>query len=66
MNFKKGEIMNNRYFIEASVSPSEILSGDSTEITVRLILGPDFCSESSRIVFDLPGYFGYSRPSYFE
>jgi hypothetical protein len=58
--------MNPEYFIEASVSPHEILAGDSTEITVRLILGPDFSSEGSRIVFDMPGYFGYSRPSYFE
>ncbi|MGE5549738.1 MAG: DUF3604 domain-containing protein [Bacteroidota bacterium] len=54
------------YFREAAVTPREVLAGDSVEITVRLVLGPDFVVPGSRIVFDMPAYLGYTRPSCYD
>lgn len=51
------------YFKLVEVTPREILAGDSVEITIRIIPGCDFSAQGSRIVFDLPGYLGNSRPT---
>ncbi len=58
--------MGNPIFLASEISPTEVLAGDSVEITIRLVLGPDFRADGSRIVLDMPAYLGYSRPSCFE
>ncbi len=53
-----------KVFLEsATITPGEILAGDSVEIRIRLVLGKDFTGEGGRLVFDLPAFLGYSRPS---
>mgnify|MGYP001590155376 CR=1 FL=1 len=51
------------YFISADLTPGQVLAGDSITITIRLVIGKDFISEKSRIVFDMPGTLKYSRPT---
>lgn len=55
--------MNTQYFKTVDVVPCEILAGDSVEITIRLVAGPDFSAENTRIILDLPAYLGYTRPT---
>lgn len=55
--------MAKEYFTKAELTPSEIPAGDSVEINVRLMVGKDFSADHTRIIFDLPGYLGQSRPS---
>lgn len=55
--------MSKQYFSACDVTPKEILAGDSVEINIRLVAGPDFTARGSRIVLDLPAYLGYSRPT---
>ena len=58
--------MSLSYFEDVTVTPREALAGDSVEIAVRLVLGPDFTAPGSRIVFDMPAYLGYTRPSCYD
>ncbi len=51
------------YFRLVELTPREIPAGDSAEITIRLVVGRDFSALGSRIVLDLPGYLGTSRPT---
>ncbi len=54
--------MSRNIFKETSLSPRAISAGDSAEFIIRLIAGPDFTKEKSRIIFDFPGTLGMSRP----
>ncbi len=52
-----------QFIIDSSITPIEVLAGDSVEFNIRFVVGKDFSVNSSRIVLDLPGYLGYSRPA---
>jgi len=52
-----------RVFKEASVSPTEVLAGDSVEFTFRLVVGAAGTAPRSRIIVDCPAYLGYDRPT---
>lgn len=50
-------------FKETTVTPTEVLAGDSVEFAIRLVLGAGGTSEHSRLILDCPAYLGYDRPS---
>jgi hypothetical protein len=50
-------------FSDARLAPAVMSAGDSAEFVVRLTVGPGYTSGPSRIIFDLPGELGVSRPS---
>jgi hypothetical protein len=52
-----------KYFEKANILPKNVLAGDSLEITVHIVLGREFSANNSRLVFDFPGYLGYTRPT---
>ena len=52
-----------KVFTEVSITPDEIVAADSAEFTIRLVIGPDYTAEASRIIFDFPGLVGTSRPT---
>lgn len=55
--------MDEEYFKEATIEPQTVAAGDSVEIRIRLVLGKAFSPDKSRMILDLPGYLGYSRPT---
>jgi hypothetical protein len=50
-------------FQAATLTPTEVLAGDSAAFVVRLTVGPAYTDGPSRLVFDLPGTVGMSRPT---
>ncbi len=54
--------MPEKIFKSIEISPKEIYAGDSAEFVIRLRIGPDYTAGPSRIVLDLPGTLGMSRP----
>jgi hypothetical protein len=54
--------MSDTIFKSTDLSPTEILAGDSSEFIIRVVIGPDYTPGPSRIVLDLPGTLGMSRP----
>jgi hypothetical protein len=50
-------------FSSATLSPTEVLAGDSTEFVITLIVGPDYTPGSSRLIVDCPATVGMSRPT---
>lgn len=50
-------------FDAAHLSPTRVLAGDSVEFVVTLTVGEDYTPGPSRLIFDLPGTIGMSRPS---
>jgi hypothetical protein len=50
-------------FREASLTPTEVLAGDSVTFEVRLVVGPAYTQGPSRILLDCPATLGMSRPS---
>ncbi|NLF38064.1 DUF3604 domain-containing protein [bacterium] len=59
-------MIENPFFTAAEVTPHEIPAGDSAQIAVRLVAGPGFSANGSRIILDMPAYLGYSRPSVYD
>jgi len=55
--------MNTEYIVSAKVTPTQVYAGDSYEIAINLVLGKDFAADGSRIILDMPMYFGNSSPS---
>lgn len=55
--------MSDTVFLSADLTPTEILAADSAEFIVRITIGPGYTSAPSRIIFDLPGTLGMSRPN---
>ncbi len=47
-------------FAEATLTPTEILAGDSDEFVIRLVAGPDYPDQPTRIVLDFMGMLGTS------
>ncbi|MCI8624496.1 MAG: hypothetical protein HFG26_12675 [Provencibacterium sp.] len=52
-----------KYLENADVSPKKVHAGDSVEFRIKLTVGSGFVTEGSRILLDLPGELGYSRPT---
>lgn len=52
-----------KYLENAYITPEFVLAGDSLEMTIHITIGQDFTVSGSCIVFDLPGYLGYTRPT---
>lgn len=52
-----------QFFLDSSITPTKVLAGDSVEFNIKLFVGKDFSADNTRIVLDLPGYLGYSRPA---
>ncbi len=52
-----------RVFKEASVSPTEVMAGDSVEFVFRLVIGAAGTAPRSRIIVDCPAYIGFDRPT---
>ncbi|MBI5722753.1 MAG: DUF3604 domain-containing protein [Planctomycetes bacterium] len=50
-------------FRQAELTPTEVFAGDSNEFIIRLTLGNDYVAGPSRIMADLPGTLGMSRPA---
>lgn len=57
--------MKPKVFNAAEISPTVVLAGDSVEFTIKLVSGPEFSSENTRIILDMPGYLGSTRPTCF-
>lgn len=55
--------MSKTYFKSIELTPLTVSAGDSVEFNVSIKVGPDFSADHTRIVFDLPGYLGQSRPN---
>ncbi len=55
--------MKHKIFQHATLTPTEILAGDSAEFIIRLVVGEDYTSGPSRLLFDFPGTVGMSRPT---
>ncbi len=49
--------------LEAELTPTLVLAGDSIEFVINLVVGSEYTAGPSRIVFDLPATLGMSRPS---
>jgi len=47
----------------ATLTPSRVVAGDSVEFVVHVDIGTDYAPGPSRLVFDLPGTLGMSRPT---
>ena len=62
-NLNGGQEMQKEYFKSWNITPKVVLAGDSVEFTVTLVVGKDFQSQNSRLIFDTPGHLGYTRPS---
>jgi len=59
--------MKERVFQSASLRPDSVPAGDSVEFVISLVAGAGYTDGPSRLVFDLPGMLGTSRPSlYFQ
>lgn len=52
-----------KIFSNVQINPSEALAGDSEEFVITLEVGPDYKSDSSRLVFDFMQRLGASPPS---
>lgn len=52
-----------KYLENADISPKKVYAGDSVEFRIKLTVGSDFVTQGSRILLDLPGELGYSRPT---
>jgi hypothetical protein len=60
---KLSDIDYRPVFETATLSPESVLAGDSVEVTVRLVIGDGYTDGPSRLVFDIPGTLGMSRPT---
>jgi len=60
--FYKGQKMST-VFKDASISPDEILAGDSTEFSIKVNIGSGYTKEASRLVFDFSSTLGTSCPT---
>lgn len=49
--------------IVASVSPTEVLAGDSAEFVITVTVGEGYTEGESRLIFDLPATVSMSRPT---
>lgn len=58
--------MNDRILRDCSITPDEVLAGDTVEFTIAFTVGPEFSAEGSRIVFDMPGYLATDRPNRYD
>lgn len=52
-----------KYLKKAMVTPSVVLAGDSEIIEIKLKFAENFELGQSRLIFDMPAFLGYSRPS---
>ena len=50
-------------FSRTTLSPTEVAAGDSTEFIIRLVVGPDYPDQPTRIVFDCQDMLGTSCPN---
>lgn len=50
-------------FDTATLTPTEVLAGDTAVFVIRLTLGRDYTPDASRLILDFPGTLGMSRPS---
>lgn len=50
-------------FTEATITPEAIGAGDSAEFIVRLVVGPGYSREATRIVYDFSAMLGTSCPT---
>ncbi len=55
--------MSQSVFAAATLTPTDVLAADSQEFVITLTIGSGYTAGPSRIVLDLPGTVGYSRPS---
>lgn len=55
----------SKYIKEASITPTEVLAGDTYEFRLNIVLSGEVKS-GSRIVLDMPAYMGCDRPSRFD
>ena len=55
--------MDYQFFKSADITPKAVLAGDSTEISIKLVVGSEFSANGSRIILDMPAYLGTSRPT---
>ncbi|MBD3239475.1 MAG: DUF3604 domain-containing protein [Chitinivibrionales bacterium] len=58
-----GETMTTQIFTESSLSPTNVVAGDSACFSIRLTIGDDYTEGPSRIVFDFPATVSMSRPT---
>ena len=58
--------MTSSIFREATITPDAVLAGDTVEFTIRLVAGPDFSADGTRIILDLPAFLGTTRPTCHE
>lgn len=50
-------------FTHATISPDDVLAGDTHEFVIRLIIGDAYPKTASRIILDFQGLIGTSRPA---
>ncbi|MBD3334310.1 MAG: hypothetical protein GF355_02235, partial [Candidatus Eisenbacteria bacterium] len=50
-------------FQSATIAPTSAPAGDSVEFVVRLVVGPGYTDGKSRLVVNMPGTLGMSRPN---
>lgn len=50
-------------FSESSITPDEILAADSAEFVIRLVVGADYTTGPSRLIFDFTAMLGTSCPT---
>ncbi len=55
--------MSEKAILSASITPTEVLAGDTVEITIGLQVSSAFCGEGSRLILDIPATLGASRPT---
>ncbi|OGV51673.1 MAG: hypothetical protein A2017_10115 [Lentisphaerae bacterium GWF2_44_16] len=55
--------METEIFTSATLVPEEVFAADSTEFSIKLILGPGYTDKASRIVFDFSCTLGTSCPT---
>jgi hypothetical protein len=51
------------YIKRSTITPDQVLAGDSYQFILTLTAGKDFKGEGDRIILDMPAYLGYSRGS---
>ncbi len=52
-----------RIFECLSITPEAVAAGDSEELQITIVIGPEYTPGPSRLIFDMPGTLGMSRPS---